>query len=71
MASRDHQLQRLYRLRFELGQPKEARCRAIEVKEHNAGQLVVVQRQAKELRQERDRLLAVSLRLYGQPDRKG
>jgi hypothetical protein len=74
MASRDHQLHRLHRLRFELGrelgQLEEARCRAAEVHGPSAAPLAV-QRQAEELRQERERLLAASMRLHGQPDREG
>ena len=70
MASRDHQLYRLYRLRSELEQFDEARGRTAEVNGRIAAQLVV-QRQAEELRHETERLLAVSMRLYGQPDREG
>ena len=73
MASREHQLHRLHRLRFELGRelgPLEARRTAAEVNGRSAVQLVV-QRQAEELQHETERLLAVSMRLYGQPDREG
>ena len=42
----------------------------VEVTKYNAAQLVV-QRQAEELRQETERLLAASMRLHGQPDREG
>ena len=74
MASREHQLHRLHRLRFELGRElgplEEARRTAAEVNGRSAVQLVV-QRQAEELRHETERLLAGSMRLYGQPDREG
>jgi len=75
MASRDHQLRRLHRLRFELGRelgPLEEPSRtAAEVNGLSAAPLVVVQRQAEELRQEAERLLAASMRLHGRPDREG
>ena len=70
MASRDHQLYRLYRLRSEFEQLDEDRGGTAEVNGRNAAQLVI-QRQAQELRHETERLLAVSMRLYGQPDREG
>jgi hypothetical protein len=58
MASRNHQLLRLHRLRFELGRElgpvKEARRTAAEVTGLSAAPLVV-QRQAEELRQETER----------------
>jgi hypothetical protein len=42
----------------------------VEVTKYNAAQLVI-QQQAEELRQKRERLLAASMRLYDQPDREG
>jgi hypothetical protein len=68
MSSRDRQLDRLRRLRFELcrelSQLEEARRRtAAERNGHHADQLVVVnQRQAEALPQEPDRLLAMDMR---------
>jgi hypothetical protein len=64
MASRNHQLPRLYRLRLELDWLEEGR-RAAEVNGRDAAQLVV-QRQLEELRQEAERLLAASMRLHDQ-----
>jgi hypothetical protein len=69
-----HQHHRRYRLRFELGRElgpfEEARRTAAEVNGLSAVPLAV-QRQAKGLRQETERLLAVSMRLHGQPNREG
>src|SRR3954452_11394426 len=67
MPSRDRQLDRLRRLRFELGrelgQLEEARRRtAAEENGRNADQLVVSQQQDEALPQEPDRLLAMSMR---------
>jgi hypothetical protein len=69
MLSRDRQLDRLHRLRFELGrelgQLEEARRRtaAAEGNRHHADQLVVVSQQHDEaLPQEPDRPLAIGMR---------
>jgi len=67
MPGRDRQLDRLRRLRFELGrelgQLEEARRRtAAEENGRNADQLVVSQQQDEALPQEPDRLLAMSMR---------
>ena len=70
----DHQLHGLHRLRFkldrELGPFEEARRTTAEVNGLSAVPRTV-QRQAKELRQETERLLALSMRLHGQPNREG